>query len=99
MLPILGSRVKMINDFGWVILDINQVEPRDTGEWTCRAYNAMGEARSSGQIRCVGKDNIGNKSIILEVSKQKPSINYRGFKSDYFPDRKTRGFYMATKNV
>lgn len=48
----------MVNDFGWVILDIAQVEPRDSGEWVCRASNQQGEATTRGNIQCAGKVNI-----------------------------------------
>lgn len=53
-----SSRVKMISDFGWIILDINQAEPRDTGEWVCRAYNSAGEARSIATCNVLGHEGI-----------------------------------------
>lgn len=53
-----SSRLKMVNDFGWVILDIGQIETRDSGEWLCHAYNSSGEAKTIGHINCVPKENI-----------------------------------------
>ncbi|KIH49967.1 immunoglobulin I-set domain protein, partial [Ancylostoma duodenale] len=35
-----GSRVKTINDFGFVVLEISPVYPEDSGEYSCRAVNA-----------------------------------------------------------
>lgn len=31
-----GSRIKTINDFGFVILEIAQIDTRDTGLYTCK---------------------------------------------------------------
>lgn len=36
-----GSRVKTINDFGFVILEILPAYPEDSGEYTCRAINKV----------------------------------------------------------
>lgn len=55
---VASSRIKMVNDFGWVILDINQVEPRDSGEWLCHISNAAGEAITIGYINCSPNENI-----------------------------------------
>ncbi|EYC08130.1 hypothetical protein Y032_0067g131 [Ancylostoma ceylanicum] len=53
-----SSRMKMINDFGWVIMDINQAEVRDTGDWTCIAKNAAGEAQCTAPLKVTGKESI-----------------------------------------
>ncbi|PAV62890.1 hypothetical protein WR25_23783 isoform D [Diploscapter pachys] len=53
-----SSRVKMINDFGWIIMDINQTEVRDSGDWKCVAKNAAGEAESSASLNVVGKETL-----------------------------------------
>ncbi|VDK45179.1 unnamed protein product [Anisakis simplex] len=58
-----SSRVKMISDFGWIILDINQTEPRDSGEWTCVAVNSAGEAKCSATVNVLGRENIVFDSI------------------------------------
>ena len=41
---LLGSRITTFNDFGFVALDINQLKISDTGTYTCKATNQMGEA-------------------------------------------------------
>uniref|UniRef100_A0A8R1HM90 Ig-like domain-containing protein n=1 Tax=Caenorhabditis japonica TaxID=281687 RepID=A0A8R1HM90_CAEJA len=58
-----SSRVKMINDFGWVIMDIAQTEPRDSGEWKCVAKNAAGEAVSTATLGVQGKEVILHDSL------------------------------------
>ncbi|KAK6058392.1 hypothetical protein COOONC_04040 [Cooperia oncophora] len=75
-----SSRVKTINDFGWVIMDINQVEPRDTGEWTCVASNPAGEARCSAPLNVTSRENIVLDSLnpqsldrIREIEADKPA--------------------------
>lgn len=46
--PLLtGSRFKMVQDFGYVSLDISGAIPEDSGTYTCRALNDKGEASSS----------------------------------------------------
>ncbi len=35
----LDTRTKTVCDFGYVMLDIAAVDTRDSGEYTCRAYN------------------------------------------------------------
>lgn len=71
--------MKIINDFGFVILEINSVEPRDTGEWVCKATNQMGVATSKGSLKCTGKPNIISdsqqpKSLekIVDLERPKP---------------------------
>ncbi|ETN87097.1 hypothetical protein NECAME_01255 [Necator americanus] len=75
-----SSRMKMINDFGWVIMDINQVEVRDTGDWTCVAKNAAGEAQCSAPLKVAGKESILLDAInpqsldrIREIEAEKPA--------------------------
>lgn len=74
-----SSRVRMINDFGWIIMDINQTEVRDTGEWKCIARNAAGEAECSTSLTVQGKENIAYDSLqpqsldrIREIEAPKP---------------------------
>lgn len=69
----------MISDFGWIILDINQTEPRDTGEWTCVATNSTGEAKCSAKVNVLSRENIVFDSIqpqslerIREIEAPKP---------------------------
>ncbi|VDN06754.1 unnamed protein product [Thelazia callipaeda] len=76
-----SSRIKMINDFGWVIMDISGVEPRDSGEWTCVASNKAGEAKCSAIINILSKESIVRDSIqpqsldrIIEIETRKPAL-------------------------
>jgi hypothetical protein len=50
-----GSRVKTINDFGFVILEIQQLMGRDAGEYLCKATNQHGECTTSCQLTIKGK--------------------------------------------
>ncbi len=72
----------MIADFGWIILDINHTEPRDSGEWTCVARNARGEAASTAIVNVGGKDAVVYDSIqpqsldrIREIEAPKPALD------------------------
>jgi titin len=58
---VTGSRIRNINDFGFVMLEINGVTPNDTGTYTCRAKTSVGVAETSTDLRVNSK-----KSIILE---------------------------------
>uniref|UniRef100_A0A913I9R6 Ig-like domain-containing protein n=1 Tax=Strongyloides stercoralis TaxID=6248 RepID=A0A913I9R6_STRER len=58
-----SSRCKMINDFGWVILNINSTDNRDSGEWTCVARNSVGEAKISASLNVTGKESILKDSL------------------------------------
>lgn len=39
---ITGSRVHTVDDFGFVVLEIDWLFPRDSGEYMCRATNKWG---------------------------------------------------------
>lgn len=53
-----GSRFKMTSDFGFVTLDVTDVYERDSGIYTCKAYNKRGDAFTSSTISCISKDNL-----------------------------------------
>jgi titin len=53
-----GSRIRTFCDFGFVILEISPVYPEDSGEYQCRAKNAIGEAVTTATMKCSGKRNI-----------------------------------------
>lgn len=57
-----GSRFKMTSDFGFVTLDLTDVYDRDSGIYTCKAYNKAGEAFTSTTIYCSTKENIIERS-------------------------------------
>ena len=45
-----GSRIRMIDDFGFVVLDIDWTFPRDAGEYVCRATNRWGSATTRAKL-------------------------------------------------
>merc|ERR1711981_1027509 len=53
-----GSRIRTFCDFGFVILEISPVYPEDSGEYTCKARNSLGEAVTTATLKCGGKRNI-----------------------------------------
>nr|CAD2187171.1 unnamed protein product [Meloidogyne enterolobii] len=53
-----SSRLKLISDFGWAILNINDAEQRDSGTWECVASNSVGEARTSVQLNVSPKERL-----------------------------------------
>ena len=56
-----GSRVHMLNDFGFIALDIDYVYARDSGEYVCRATNKWGTASTIAKVTCKSR-----RDIILE---------------------------------
>ncbi|XP_074100964.1 sallimus isoform X11 [Cotesia typhae] len=57
-----GSRFKMTSDFGFVTLDLTDVYDRDSGIYTCKAYNKAGEAFTATTVYCSTKENIIERS-------------------------------------
>uniref|UniRef100_A0A914QF48 Ig-like domain-containing protein n=1 Tax=Panagrolaimus davidi TaxID=227884 RepID=A0A914QF48_9BILA len=57
-----GSRVKTLNDFGYCVLEISPVYPEDSGDYTCRAFNKVGEAVTSTSLQVEGKEGIITES-------------------------------------
>lgn len=53
-----SSRITTFFNFGYVALTIKQVTIHDVGNYTCRAYNAMGQATTSAQLSVVSKKDI-----------------------------------------
>lgn len=65
--PLLtGSRVKTINEFGYVVLEISPAYPEDTGDYVCKAVNAAGEAVTSTQLTVAPKESIDFMSQLPE---------------------------------
>jgi hypothetical protein len=50
--------VKNISDFGFVVLEISPTYPEDSGEYTCRAVNSVGEAVTSTKLTCNSRPGI-----------------------------------------
>uniref|UniRef100_A0A146M532 Titin n=2 Tax=Lygus hesperus TaxID=30085 RepID=A0A146M532_LYGHE len=61
-----GSRVHMINDFGFVVLDMEYVYSRDAGEYICRATNRWGTATSKAKLTCKAKHDVVLESQLPE---------------------------------
>lgn len=53
-----ASRFHTTFDFGYVALDITGVYPEDSGEYTCRAVNKIGEAVSKISFKVEGKEGV-----------------------------------------
>lgn len=45
-----ANRISTMHDFGYVALDMKYVKPDDTGTYTCRATNRLGQAVSSASL-------------------------------------------------
>lgn len=45
-----ANRISTMHDFGYVALDMKYVKPEDTGTYTCRATNKLGQAVSSATL-------------------------------------------------
>ncbi|XP_044003588.1 titin isoform X2 [Aphidius gifuensis] len=53
-----GSRLKMSHEFGFATLDLINAYDRDSGIYTCKAYNSVGDAFTSATVYCSVKENI-----------------------------------------
>lgn len=61
-----GSRVHVINDFGFISLDMDYVYSRDSGEYICRATNKWGTAITKAKLTCTAKHNVILESQLPE---------------------------------
>lgn len=53
-----SSRITTFFNFGYVALTIKDVTIHDVGNYTCRAWNALGEATTTAQLSVVSKKDI-----------------------------------------
>ena len=51
----IGHRFRPIHDFGYVALDIVGVIEEDSGRYTCRAVNELGQAEFQLDLECSSK--------------------------------------------
>lgn len=66
--PLLtGSRVKTIQEFGYVVLEVYPVYPEDSGEYVCKAINGSGEAVTSTQLQCQPREGLLLESQLPEA--------------------------------
>merc|ERR1712200_297842 len=54
----IGSRIHTINDFGFVVLDIDWTFKRDSGTYKCVATNKCGSAEVTVNLQCRSKKDI-----------------------------------------
>lgn len=59
----VGSRFRTYFDFGFVALDIIGAYTTDSGEYTCRAENALGSAHTSACIKVLGSEDIETETM------------------------------------
>lgn len=50
LFSIKANRVTTMHDFGYVALNMKYVNPEDSGTYTCRATNELGEAVTSATL-------------------------------------------------
>lgn len=54
VLIVIASRVTLTHDFGFVALDLAYVKPEDSGTYTCKATNELGQAVCSATLAVRG---------------------------------------------
>lgn len=61
-----------MHDFGYVALNMKYVNPEDSGTYTCRAVNDLGEAVTSATlfVQCESKKIHSKYRIILKMRLQ-----------------------------
>ncbi|KAK6035804.1 immunoglobulin I-set domain protein, partial [Cooperia oncophora] len=72
-----SNRMKMIHDFGFVVLELSPSEPQDTGKWTCRATNKNGTDEVSCDLK--RKDRINELEHWIHRPKEElqlPQVDY-----------------------
>lgn len=47
---LLANRLTTMHDFGYVALNMKYVNPEDSGTYTCRAINELGQAVTSASM-------------------------------------------------
>lgn len=59
-LYVSANRVTTMHDFGYVALNMKYVNPEDSGTYTCRALNELGQAVTSASliVQCKEKEFI-----------------------------------------
>lgn len=55
-----SNRISTMHDFGYVALNMKYANPEDSGTYTCRAINELGQAVTSATLIVQCKSNFGN---------------------------------------
>lgn len=63
------ARIHTVCDFGYVALDIKNLVAEDSGEYVCRAFNALGETKSSINLNVAAKVPDSNFAVIILIIK------------------------------
>lgn len=65
-----GHRFRPAYEFDYVALDILSVYAEDSGVYTCKASNKLGEAVTSATVKCIGKNlfTLDHTSITWEFN-------------------------------
>ncbi|GBP17588.1 Titin [Eumeta japonica] len=53
-----SNRITTMHDFGYVALNMKYVNPEDSGTYTCRATNELGQAVTSASLIVQSKTSI-----------------------------------------
>lgn len=61
-----ANRISTLNDFGFVALDMKYVRPEDSGTYSCRATNELGQAVTSATLIVQSRDSL----IVTETQHQ-----------------------------
>jgi hypothetical protein len=98
-IKILGSRIHTVDDFGFVVLEIDWLFPRDSGVYKCVATNNWGSDSTQATIKVKGIEtqlikvnrilviinfNLAKKDIILD-SQLPPGMSSESLKDLEYP--------------
>ena len=61
-----ANRISTLNDFGFVALDMKYVRPEDSGTYSCRATNDLGQAVTSATLIVQSRDSF----VVTETQNQ-----------------------------
>lgn len=87
-----AARFHTTFDFGYVALDITTVYAADSGEYTCRAFNHIGEATSSISFKVEGKEGV-----IYESARPEGLEKIRQLEDSTRVARQVRSSIVSTK--
>lgn len=65
---IVANRLTTMHDFGYVALNMKYVNPEDSGTYTCRAINELGQAVTSSTL--IVQCKYINHLFVLNMNKQ-----------------------------